>query len=137
MACNNCNSHEWTVLEIRSQEDLAELLEHVNLSEVQVPSENPSVLNEIGAGRNCTAYILIPVPSKDPCDEPVDWTCLSANCPSECHHCHSTGHVWREDFEDCAGLQHVCCSTESHEILPDIHYDSEHIKHICKKCICL
>ena len=27
MACNNCSSHEWTVLEIRSQEELAKVLE--------------------------------------------------------------------------------------------------------------
>ncbi len=60
MACNNCSSLEWTVLEIRSQEDLAKVLEQVNLSEVQAPCENFSVLNEIGADRNCTAYLLMP-----------------------------------------------------------------------------
>jgi hypothetical protein len=36
MACNNCSSHEWTVLEIRSQGNLAKVLENTNFSKVQV-----------------------------------------------------------------------------------------------------
>ena len=134
MACNNCSSHEWTVLEIRSQEDLAMVLEQVNLSEVQVPSENLSVL---GMNGNGTAYLLIPALSQDPCDQSVTWSCLSASCPKECPYCYQTAHAWSDFHGKCIGFQHVCCPTKNYEIWDDVHYDSDHVKHTCKACGCL
>lgn len=129
MACNNCSSLEGTILEIRSQRELAKVLEQVNLSEVQKPSVSlTNLLNEIGVDGNCTAYLLIPAPSKDPCNEPVKWSCLSANCPSECNRCYYYGQARREDFNDCAGLQHICCLTENHACGKD--------EHGCKICRC-
>ena len=113
MACNNCSSHDWTVLEIRSQEELAKVLEQVNLSDVQVSSENLSVLNEMELNENCAAYILMPAFSHEPCDEQVDWTCLNHHCPKECPYCFDSMRGWKPGKTKCMHHIHICCPNNS------------------------
>jgi hypothetical protein len=114
MACNNCSSLEWTVLEIHSQEDLAMVLEQANLSEVKEPSVSISnLLNEIGTDRNCTAYLLIPASAQDPCRQLVRWSCRYKNCPKNCNYCFDTLSAWNKDHRLCDGHWRICCPTNS------------------------